>query len=56
MSPTDLLELIKVLAPVAALYAAIRADMAKILERATTAQNSATRAHERIDDFINKRT
>lgn len=32
-------------------YAAIRADLATLHERATNAQNSATRAHERIDEF-----
>lgn len=30
-------------------YAAIRADLARISERATNAQASAARAHERID-------
>lgn len=55
MTPGEILDFVKVLAPVAALYAAIRADMAKILERATSAAASATRAHERIDDFINQR-
>ena len=34
-------------------YAAIRADLARIHERATNAQESATKAHSRIDALIN---
>lgn len=33
----------------AGVYAAIRADLATLHERATQAMNAATRAHERID-------
>lgn len=32
-------------------YAAIRADLATLHERATNAHNSASRAHERIDEL-----
>lgn len=32
-------------------YAAIRADLATLHERATNAQAAAARAHERIDDL-----
>ena len=36
-------------------YAAIRADLARIHERATNAADSATRAHERIDELQGRR-
>lgn len=32
-------------------YAAIRADLATLHERATNAQKSAARAHERLDEM-----
>jgi hypothetical protein len=34
-------------------YAAIRADLATLHERATAAAASADKAHQRIDQFIN---
>lgn len=36
-------------------YAAIRADLARLHERATQAKESADAAHQRIDDFFNRR-
>lgn len=36
-------------------YAAIRADLATLHERATNAQQSATRAHERLDEIHNEK-
>lgn len=47
----DLMTILQVLGPAAAVYAAIRADLARIHERATNAHESATRAHARIDDL-----
>lgn len=39
----------------AAVYAAIRADLATLHERATQAMTAATRAHDRIDHLSQKR-
>ncbi len=36
-------------------YAAIRADLARLHERATQAHDSAAEAHRRIDEFFNRR-
>ena len=33
-------------------YAAIRADLARLNERATAAKNSADKAHDRIDSLL----
>jgi len=38
-----------------AVYAGIRADLAKFMERATNAQDMAERAHARIDDLLKVR-
>lgn len=35
-------------------YAAIRADLARLHERATQAQQAAEKAHERIDGILNR--
>lgn len=37
-------------------YAAIRADLARIHERATNAKESADQAHHRIDQLLTKGT
>lgn len=37
-------------------YAAIRADLAKLHERATNAMEAAARAHDRIDNFRGHRS
>jgi outer membrane murein-binding lipoprotein Lpp len=38
----------------AGVYAAIRADLARALERAHAAKESADKAHNRIDNLMNK--
>ena len=50
-TPEFILEIFVALAAGFGAYAAIRADLSKLHERATNAQLSATRAHERIDDM-----
>lgn len=47
--PEWLFQLVTAGAAAAGVYAAIRADLAKLHERATQAMDAATRAHERID-------
>jgi hypothetical protein len=42
-------------AAAAGVYAAIRADLATLHERATQAMETATRAHERIDHLNGQR-
>jgi hypothetical protein len=36
----------------ASVYAAIRADLARLHERATSAKDSADKAHDRIDSLL----
>lgn len=38
-----------------AVYAGVRSDISKLMERATTAKDSAERAHERIDELLKAR-
>lgn len=47
--PEWLFQLMSAGAGAAAVYAAIRADLATLHERATQAMTAATRAHDRID-------
>lgn len=49
--PDWLFQLLTAGAGAASVYAAIRADLARLHERATQAMASAERAHERIDTF-----
>lgn len=55
MIPEWLYQLVSAGAGAAALYAAIRADLATLHERATQAMEAATRAHERIDHLKGSR-
>lgn len=55
MTPEFLLQLLVALGAPVAVYGAIKADLARAIEKAEQAANSATRAHERIDDFHNGR-
>jgi hypothetical protein len=55
--PTELiLAVMTQLATAAGVYAAIRADLAKAIERATTAHDAARLAHERIDHLMREKT
>lgn len=49
--PSFVVQVVVALASGLGAYAAIRADLARIHERATNAQHSAARAHERIDEL-----
>lgn len=49
MIPDWLFQILTAAAGAAGMYAAIRADLARLHERATQALEAATRAHERID-------
>jgi hypothetical protein len=49
------LAVITQVATAAGVYAAIRADLAKAIERATTAHDAARLAHERIDHLMRER-
>jgi len=53
--PDWLYQLMTAGAGAAAVYAAIRADLATLHERATQAMTAATRANERIDNMQSKR-
>lgn len=55
MIPEWFFQLISAGAGAAAVYAAIRADLATLHERATNAMEAATRAHDRIDHMSTKR-
>lgn len=48
------LQLVVALGSAYAVYAGIKEDLAKLHERATTAKESADKAHTRIDDILNK--
>lgn len=49
MIPDWVFQLVSAGAGAAGLYAAIRADLARLHERASQAMEAATRAHDRID-------
>lgn len=49
--PDWLFQLLTAGAGAAGMYAAVRADLARLHERATQAMEAATRAHERIDNL-----
>lgn len=51
MTAELLLSLIAAVGCAVGTYAAIRADLARLHERATNALEVATRAHERIDNY-----
>lgn len=55
MMPEWFLQLLTAGAGAAAVYAAIRADLATLHERATQAMEAATRAHDRIDHMAGRR-
>lgn len=49
-----LLQVLIALASSAGVYAGIRADLARLHERANHAKDSAEQAHKRIDTLLNK--
>lgn len=53
--PEWLPQVIGAVAGAAGVYAAIRADLARLHERATMALASADKAHERIDSMLEKK-
>lgn len=53
MTPDFLLQLLSMVAVGGGVYGAIRADLARVHEKAINAERSANRAHERIDEFHN---
>ncbi len=52
MSQEILVQVLGPIASAAALYAAIRADLREALTRATLAQQSADKAHHRLDSIL----
>jgi outer membrane murein-binding lipoprotein Lpp len=54
IGPELLLALVAQVLTGAGVYAAIRADLARALERAHSAKESADKAHTRIDNLMNK--
>jgi len=52
--PDWLFQLLTAGAGAASVYAAIRADLARLHEKAENASRSADKAHDRIDDIMNK--
>lgn len=55
MNPEFLLAILTQVATAAGVYAAIRADLAKAIERATAAHDAAGKAHERIDHLMRQK-
>lgn len=53
--PEWLYQLASAGAAAASVYAAIRADLARLHEKADQAARSADKAHTRIDDLFNRR-
>lgn len=53
--PDWLFQLLTAGAGAAGMYAAIRADLARLHERATQAMEAAQRAHDRIDNIHQQR-
>ncbi len=53
--PEWVFQLLTAGAGAASVYAAIRADLARLHEKATQAGKSADEAHQRIDDILLKR-
>ena len=51
-SPEFVLQLVLALGMSGGVYAAIRADLARLHERATQAHDTANKAHERIDHMM----
>lgn len=49
-----LIALVAQILTAAGVYAAIRADLARAIERATHAQQAADQAHKRIDSLLEK--
>lgn len=52
----DWLEIIKMLLPAAAAWASVKSAVAVALERSSTAQKTADKAHQRIDQLITQRS
>jgi hypothetical protein len=55
MNAELLLAILTQVATAAGVYAAIRADLAKAIERATSAHDAARLAHERIDHLMREK-
>lgn len=55
MMPEWLLQVAGYAAGAAAVYAGIRADLARLHERVETAREAAKAAHRRLDDYIGRR-
>lgn len=53
-TPEFVLQLVLALGSAYAVYAGIKEDLAKLHERATTAKESADKAHTRIDEILTK--
>lgn len=54
MGPELLIVIVGQVATAAGVYAAIRADLARAIERATHAQAAADKAHQRIDNMMER--
>lgn len=52
IDPSTVWQILTIVFAMGGSWAAIRADIKNILEKAIDAKASATRAHERIDDHI----
>ena len=52
MTPNDLIEIFKLIAPAAAAWVSVRVGIAVATERADQALKSADLAHQRLDTFI----
>lgn len=52
MDPQFILQVLVALGSGAGVYAAIRADLARLHERVDTARESADQAHKRIDNMM----
>lgn len=55
MSLSDIPAWIQMLIAAGAVYAGIRADLARITEKAENASKAAARAHERLDNLVTLR-
>lgn len=50
----ELLTILQMFVPAAAVYAAIRADLARLHERTTTMKLDLQRAHDRLDELARR--
>jgi hypothetical protein len=54
VTPADLLELGKMIAPAIAVYAGVRADLSFLKAKVESLQSSADEAHKRIDKVLER--